>query len=732
MCREDARAAGRRNVKPVATPDIAPDSFPRLRARTRRFTLGAPRSAVCLGDGSRALFLRSSGPEDLTNALWLSDAVADDETLLADPRVLLGQADERLSDEERARRERARESAGGIVAFSVDAAGDHAVFALSGRLWLTDVATRATRELTAHTPAIDPQISPDGTRVAYATGDEVYVVESHGDAWDREQLVVADHSGTVSWGLADFIAGEEMDRYHGLWWSPDSRALLVQRTDTAPEPVWYIADPAHPDRAPEPHRYPAALTSNAEVRLYLAHLSSGAMPEVAWDRKRFPYLASVHWSAGGTPLALVQSRDQQHDQVLGIDPASGRTTALAEHADPAWLDLLPGTPAWTPDGRLLTAVDDADTHRLALDGVPFTPVGLQIRRVLDVGDRDVLVAASADPRSVDLVLVDHDGTPTLLTDGRGVSTASRAGAGLVVTSHTMDAPGVTMIHSREGERHTVPSLAADPGIVPNVEFVELGEHGLHTALVRPRTATGTPAPTPASLPVLLAPYGGPGAQRVLFSQALYLEAQWWADQGFLVVIADGRGTPGRGPGWEREIREEFASVTLADQVDAVRALPGAAPEADLSRVAIRGWSYGGYLSALAVLRAPEVFHAAVAGAPPTDWTLYDTHYTERYLGLDPEAYRRNGLIEDAAGLRRPLLLVHGLADDNVAVAHTLRLSQALLAAGRPHSVLPLTGITHMPNDETVAENLLLLQLRFLRAALTEPLDPAPAERNHRG
>ena len=192
---------------------------------------------------------------------------------------------------------------------------------------------------------------------------------------------------------------------------------------------------------------------------------------------------------------------------------------------------------------------------------------------------------------------------------------------------------------------------------------------------------------------------------------------------------DGRGTGGRGPGWDHSVHLDLATLALEDQVDALHGaadqLPG---ELDLDRVGISGWSFGGYLAALAVLRRPDVFHAAVAGAPVTDWTLYDTHYTERYLGdptTDPDSYRRSSLLGDAAGLRRPLMLIHGLADDNVAFAHTLALSSALLAAGRPHTVLPLSGVTHLATQEVVAENLLLLQVEFLRSALAHPEgDPA--------
>jgi dipeptidyl-peptidase-4 len=168
---------------------------------------------------------------------------------------------------------------------------------------------------------------------------------------------------------------------------------------------------------------------------------------------------------------------------------------------------------------------------------------------------------------------------------------------------------------------------------------------------------------------------------------------------------------------------DLATPALEDQVAALELAAAAHPELDVCRVGIRGWSFGGYLAALAVLRRPDVFHAAVAGAPVTDWALYDTHYTERYLGdpaVDPAAYERSSLLADAPKLTRPLLLIHGLADDNVVAAHTLRLSSALLAAGRPHSVLPLSGVTHMTPQEEVAENLLLLQVDFLRSALASP------------
>ena len=220
--------------------------------------------------------------------------------------------------------------------------------------------------------------------------------------------------------------------------------------------------------------------------------------------------------------------------------------------------------------------------------------------------------------------------------------------------------------------------------------------------------------------MLLDPYGGPHALRAVRSHLAHLTSQWFADQGFAVVVTDGRGTPGRGTEWERAVHLDLASAVLEDQVDALEQAAAEHPFLDLDRVAIRGWSFGGYLAALAVLLRPDRFHAAVAGAPVTEWRLYDTHYTERYLGdpaTQPEVYDGSSLLPIAADLRRPLLLIHGLADDNVLAAHTLRLSSALLAAGRPHEVLPLVGVTHMTPQEVVAENLLLHQLDFLRRSL---------------
>ncbi|MBK3568121.1 prolyl oligopeptidase family serine peptidase [Streptomyces sp. MBT62] len=701
------------------------DSFPRRHARTQRFTLGAPRAFSVAPDGSRIVFLRSSSGTDRANSLWVLDPAGGEERVAADPGALLGGASEHLSTEEQARRERAREGGAGIVGYATDSEVELASFALSGRLFTAELRAGTARELTVPGPVIDPRPAPDGRHIAYVAGGALRVVGAEGEG---DRALAEPESDQVTYGLAEFIAAEEMSRTRGFWWSPDSDRLLVARADDTPVRRWWIADPAHPEREPRRVAYPAAGTANAEVRLYVIALN-GVRTEVVWDRARYPYLARVHWSAAGAPLLLVQARDQRSQLFLAVDPDTGTTRMVHADEDPVWLDLFPGLPCWSPSGRLVRIADEGGARVLAVGERPLTGPQLHVRAVLDVSDDNVLVAASAGedaaaPRigEVHVYRVNELGLERVSQEP-GVHSAVRAGGVTVLLSAVPDRPGTQVQVLREGKKTvTIASYAEDPGMSPRITFTEGGARRVPCALLMPRDYDGT-----SPLPVLLDPYGGPHGQRVVAAHNAHLTSQWFADQGFAVLVADGRGTPGRSPAWEKAIRDDLAAVVLEDQIDALHALAADFP-LDLDRVAIRGWSFGGYLAALAALRRPDVFHAAVVGAPVTDLRLYDTHYQERYIGHpaeQPEVYRRNSVIDDAglvdaAEPHRPMLIVHGLADDNVVVAHSLRLSSALLAAGRPHEVLPLSGVTHMTPQETVAENLLLLQLDFLRRSLGLP------------
>ncbi|HEX9335939.1 MAG TPA: prolyl oligopeptidase family serine peptidase, partial [Pseudonocardiaceae bacterium] len=637
------------------------------------------------------------------------------ETTLVDPAALVDH--EELSPAERAARERARLRGAGVLGYSTDTECRRAVFSLSGKLYLADVASGDTRELPVAGPVMDPRLDPTGRRVAYVSGRTLRVVDVDG-ARDRE-LAGPDEgeSEDIAWGVAEFVAAEEMNRSRGYWWSPDGERILVARTDKSSLRRWHIANPMNPDDDADEMAYPAAGTDNCVVTAYVLDLAGGRTA-VAWDNAELPYLTEVHWSAGGPPLLAVQTRDQRRLVVLALDPATGAVEARQELTDPHWVDVVGGTPAWTPDGRLVTVAARDGAYRLLVDGEPVTPTGLQVRGVIDVGGDDVLFSASDSDPTQQHVYTANGGEPVRLSDVDGLNFAARNGDVTVLVSWTMtfDGPRTTVLRGGKpaGE---IASLAVVPPLVPNVTLLTVGERDLRCALLFPtgyQVGSGT-------LPVLLDPYGGPHAQRVLHARSAFGPSQWLADQGFAVLITDGRGTPGRGPDWDRLMAGEFADLAVADQVDALHAVAQRYPDLDLSRVAIRGWSFGGYLAAAMALRRPDVVHAALAGAPVTDWRLYDTHYTERYLGHpdeNPDVYERNSLIGDAAKLTRPLLLVHGLADDNVFAAHTLRLSAALLAAGRQHSVLPLSGVTHMlPSAEDEAENFMVFQVDWLKGAL---------------
>ncbi|MGW7420142.1 prolyl oligopeptidase family serine peptidase [Streptomyces sp. NPDC054813] len=695
-------------------------------ARTRRFTLGAPARVTVAPDGARVLFLRSRAGDDPVGCLWSLDPATGAEHLLADPAGLLGDAADEVPEEERVRRERARQAASGITDYATDAATRLAAFALSGQLWAADTGSGAVRRLPALQPVVDPRPSPDGRYIAYVSHGALRVIGADGSG-DRAVAAPEPAEGPdVFFGLPEHVASESMGRHRAYWWAPDGERLLTTRVDNREVGLWYITDPADPAKPPRSMRYPRVGTANAEVTLWIADLA-GDRTEVRWDRAGFEYLPVAGWDGHG-PFAAVLSRDQRTLQVLAVDPADGATSPLAERHDERWVELLvPGVPARTASGLLVDYLDRDETRHLGIDGTPVTPDGLQLHEVLAVDGETVLFVASAEPAERHVWTYRRGEGVRRLTEQPGVHTGAHGGGTLVLTTRTPERPGsYTTVYRLTGDGRPEPagpapveitSHAQRPLLDVRFESAAVGPRELRTRLFLPSWHRTGDAP----LPVLVDPYGGPAMQKVLAEQAGHaFVSQWFAEQGFAVLVTDGAGTPGRGPRWEKEIFGDLIGPTLDDQVAALHATAERHPELDLGRVGIRGWSFGGTLAAAAVLRRPDVFHAAVAGAPLTDQRLYDACWKERFLGPPdryPEHYELSSLLADAPKLSRPLLLTHGLADDNAFVANTLQLSRALLAAGRPHEVLPLSGMTHSaPADDTFAR-LLGHQLEFLRRHL---------------
>ena len=721
-------------------------AFPVAYAKTARFSTGSPRNLTLTAGGNRVLFCRSRSASDPTLCLWVIDldpgAGPNPERLVIDPRDIRTDDDD-LPSAEKARRERARDSGSGIVAFSVDGSGSKACFALAGSLFIVDLDGDQVYSPTLDGTVFDPRLNADGSAVAYVDGPNLRVVDLAGDA-PTTILELTGRDPLVSYGRADFVAAEEMGRSRGYWWAPDGEALLVTRVDENPVAQWWIANPAHPDRAPIGVRYPAAGTPNTTVELDLVGPNRSVWT-VDWsDQGRFEYLADVVWQPDHPPLIVRQTRDQRLVSIAELDVDTETVTERQTIVDDVWVELHPSSPQWCSAG-LLTIEDQGGARRLALDGVPLTGPDLQVRSIVGTvggdtggsersGSEAVVITAWTEPTEVHLLLLPlghgtEGPTPIRLTTNPGVHGGVVDGSTLVVSSATPDRTGAATTVNRLSlgttgggaldpeavdatEVATIESHSTDPGFRAEPFFVSLGSRELASALFLPTAHNGRDP-----LPVILDPYGGPHAQRVLKVETPHLASRWLAEQGYAVLVTDGRGTPGRGPDWEREVYGNLADPVLDDQLDALDAVLQTHPFLDSSRVGIRGWSFGGYLAALAVLHRPDRFHAAIAGAPVTSWQLYDTHYTERYLGhpdADPKHYRQSNLWNegDPITLERPLMLIHGMADDNVVAAHTLRLSGELLANGCPHQVLPLSGVTHMTSQEVVAENLLRLQLRF--------------------
>ncbi|MBT5277884.1 DPP IV N-terminal domain-containing protein, partial [Ilumatobacter sp.] len=526
-------------------------SFPRRQAVTRRFTLGAPRDIRVAGNGSLVMFLRSSGPEDPVNGLWAIDAATGDERLIVDPTAL-GADDANLPAKERARRERARESGGGIVAYDATRDLTVAAFAIGAQVARVDLETGNIDMLPTADGAFDPRLSPDGSSVAYVADNALRLADHAGD-----RLVIEEDGDTVSWGAAEFIAGEEMGRTRGFWWAPDSLRLLVERVDVAPIDEWWIAAPVDPSAAPTPIRYPGAGTANAEVALAIVGLD-GSRIDVdwhggsSWADRNWEYLADASWSQEGLILT-VQTRDQRTLAVLEVNPQTGTTTERHRITDEHWVELIPGMPQ-LHRGRLVTVEDRGAARRLCIDGRAVTDDELQVRRVIDANEERVLIAGSYDPTTIDLIAVTWDGSATRLTAGDGIHSAI-VGASTEVRSRrsiTEDDRSPQIVVGPT----TVAAIAdhsETPDLKLNVSLHRLGSRRLATAVMLPKNHDGSP------LPVLLDPYGGPHAQRVQQAAGLFYASQWFADQGYAVLVTDGRGTPGRGPAFEREVRGDLAA-----------------------------------------------------------------------------------------------------------------------------------------------------------------------------
>jgi dipeptidyl-peptidase-4 len=685
-----------------------PADFLRTLAETRNFTLGRPVEPRLTPDGKSVLFLRAQARQASMSLFELDVQSGTTRTLLT-PEQLLRGAEEQLSAEERARRERMRVSARGFTRYQLSQDGALLIVGLSGKLYAVRRADGHVDELPP-AGAIDPQLSPDGKKLAYVRDRDLYVL----DLRSRKELrLTRSTHPRVSNGLAEFVAQEELDRMNGFWWSPDSQSLAYEEADSRPVETFHLMDPTHPESPAEDTPYPRPGTPNVKLRVGVIPVGGGRTRWLDWDTEKLPYLLRVAWKHG--PLTLVVLSREQHDlAVLAADPSTGRTISLVSEHDDAWLDLDPSLPVWLDSGKgFLWSSERTGTRLLELRDKSgklvraLSTAGDGYRKLehVDESGDAVWFEGSSEPTESHLLHAKlSGGAAERITPEGGVHLATFGDDHHVflVRSSTPTERDRLMVLRDGKPLCEVPSVAEAPPFQPRVDYFTVGERQFRALVVRPRDFDPR-----KKYPVMVDVYGGPHVQLVQRNYGRFLD-QWYADHGFIVVSLDGRGTPNRGREWERAIRGNFAEATLDDQVAGLRALGQKLPELDLSRVGIVGWSFGGYMAALAVLKRPDVFHVGVAGAPVVDWRDYDTAYTERYLGLpsaNPKGYEQSSLLTWAARLSRPLLVIHGTRDDNVYFFHSLKLCEALFRAGRPFELLPLPGLTHMVPDPAVKEAL---------------------------
>ncbi len=680
-------------------------------------------------DGTAVTYLFSA-EGNLVRSLWRRDISSGEVSLVAGPPPA-STSEEALSREEELRRERARLRELGVTSYQWARKADPPVLLIpSGAALQVARGAEGLRQLPDSAGVQDPKLDPEGTRVAFVRDNDLHVLSIASGVAAR--LTTGGHEAFTN-GLAEFIAQEELDRDDGFWWSPDGSRIAYIEADSRHIPLFAIAHTGTPQPETEPHRYPFAGEPNAVVRLGVVPAGGG---DTVWmDLGSDPdiYVARVAWRPDGVLTAQLLSRDQRRLRLVAFD-ATGRATTLVEETGDPWLNLDNDT-RFLESGELLRSSERTGFRHLYLHAADGRE-----KRALTAGDWVVTHLLAVDEAGR---LVYFQGTKDGVTE-RHVYRVSLDGGEIQRLTHgngwhdgvfSRDCSHFLDIFSSVAHAPTV-TLRATDGAEVDVLFDNAGQSAPELGLVPPEFVTlpgadGTPLYgciyRPRDLepgrryPVVVSTYGGPHAQRVVddWSMTVDLRAQYLAQEGFVVFKLDNRGSANRGLAFEAHLNRAMGSVEIDDQVAGVRFLESLG-YADTSRTGIYGWSYGGYMTCMAMMKAPDIFKAGVAGAPVTDWDGYDTGYTERYMGTprtNAEAYRESSVLTHAGELRGKLLLVHGLVDENVHFRHTARLIVALTAHQKEYDLLVFPEERHMPRDAQGLEYMERRLVGYFRAHL---------------
>ncbi|MFW6413437.1 MAG: DPP IV N-terminal domain-containing protein, partial [Oceanicaulis sp.] len=699
----------------------------------------SPRSLKFSPYGTRVTFLRPKDEDRTVLDLWAMD-VADGRTYrLVDARALAPEERE-LSEAEIQFRERARISQTGVVSYDWDESGDAVLVPLDGDVFYVDVETgEAERLMQTEAFETDFKVSPDGRHVSFIRDQNLWV---HDLETGEARALTTEGGDAVSWGVAEFVAQEEMQRYTGYWWSPEGDRIAVARVDETPVQIVPRFGISAEGVEVTEQRYPRAGTPNALVELHVIDLASGERTKIDLGEETDIYLARVNWNEAGDRLYVQrQNREQTVLDLLGADPGTGETAVVLSETAPTWINLTNDFTALEGGDFLWTSERTGFRHvyRVTPDGetAQITSGDWVVDEISGVGEDGETVyfeGWTETPLERHLYAVPMTGgDPVKLTDGQGVwsATLGQGGSAYIGTYQDPATPPQTGLYETGGARVAwIEENALDAGH-PYAPYVEShltpefgtitapdGETALYWSMLKPETCTEQ-TPCPAIVHV----YGGPHVQTVTrgFSSP---RDQLFADRGYVLFKIDNRGSWNRGHAFEAALHDRMGTVEVEDQLAGLEFLE-TQPFVDADRVGLWGWSYGGYMTLMTTLRAPGAFDAAVAGAPVTDWSLYDTHYTERYMDT-PQAnaagYEDGSAFAHVDNYTTPTLIIHGMADDNVTFDHSTRLFAELQAKNADFEMMTYPGQRHGVRPPELQTHLWTTILRFFDERLAGEAD----------
>ncbi|WP_199555935.1 S9 family peptidase [Sandaracinobacteroides hominis] len=717
----------------AATPALAQSDSPPMLTLDRLFAnpplLGTPPRALTIApDGRHIAWLQSRADDQLRFDLWVEE-IATGKRRMAVDSLAMSSGPANLSEAELMRRERARiASSKGLVEYHWAPDGRSLLTPLDGDIWLTPLDGKPRRLTNTASSELDAKLSPRGTHASFVRDQNLVVLDL---ATGKEAALTTAGGGLVSYGLAEFVAQEEMHRMTGQWWAPDDRRIAIARVDETPVKVAVrSAIGAEGTRVTE-QRYPFAGTPNALVSLEIHALDGSAPVQVDLGSDPDIYLARVNWLNADQLIVQRQSRDQKRLDLLLVEAATGKSRILFSEISPVWIDLHDSLRPLADGKRFLWASERSGQRHLYLwDGKALQPVTQgdwsvgELLAVNETTGKLLFTGFRETPIEKSLYRVNlSGGEPERLTQPGGwtESVSDKQGTALLLTRSTPTIPPMVLLATTDGDPLNIrreitatdfPYAASlTSHIAPRYGTLKAadGKTDLHYSLQLPvGLAPGT------KVPVFFEVYAGPGVQRVQrgFGKLIH---QYLLQQGWAVFQVDGRGTPNRGTAFESAIYRKLGFPEVDDQMAALDWLKQQG-FADPKRIAVYGWSYGGYMVQRLMTKYPTAFAAGISGAPVTDWTLYDTHYTERYLGnpaTDRAPYTASDVTLDAAKLERPLLIVHGLADDNVVFDHSVRMIAALQKAGKPFELMVYPGQGHGIRAPELAEHQWKTMLDFL-------------------